>query len=276
MILGALGAIQALSNHKSDLHILVTGQHSPCMQAKLRAFDVNAKKRGVAMVMRTIGLGLLVLGLALPASAFNRDAEARARACGVPNWGIVRAQTIAPLLADFDTAIAAASRGDGDVQIIEFSDYSCPRCKAAHPQMKAFIAANPDVRLDVVTLPIYGRTIVSRTTRNRTLKASQIMVAAAEQNKQLAFHDALMERPGRVSNGAIKDAAETAGLDLAAAEALAETQPVIDQVDAHLALGSGLGVQGVPVFIVDGVVTAYEDVPALATCLAAERAKGMN
>lgn len=159
------------------------------------------------------------------ASASAEISDRAARACGVTEQTIIASHAARPVLASFERDAAFADRGAGPIHIIEFADYSCPACRALHPRWVAFARDNPDVRVSVVEYPIYGRTIVSRATGNRTLNASRIAIAAGAQGKQLAFHDALMQIPGRVEDSSIRLAAQRAGLDLPAAQRRASPGP---------------------------------------------------
>lgn len=200
----------------------------------------------------------LFLFLAAPSLAFAEISATAARSCGVSETVISASAAARPVLARFDAQAAFADRGRGQIRIIEFADYSCPACRALHPRWVAFARANPDVRISVTEYPVYGRTLVSRATGNRTLNASLIAIAAAAQGKQLAFHDALMGIPGRVDDRAIRLAAERAGLDLAAAQRRAQTQAVTSRAQANLGLASELGFIGTPHVVVDGVLLSLQ------------------
>jgi protein-disulfide isomerase len=193
-----------------------------------------------------------------PSAAFAEISAQAARSCGVTQAVVDASQAARPVLATFERDAAFADRGAGPIRIIEFADYSCPACRALHPRWIAFARANPDVRISVVEYPIYGRTLVSRATSNRTLNASRIAIAAAAQGKQLAFHDALMTIPGRVDDRAIRQAAERAGLDFAAVTRLAQTPAVAARADANLRLAERLGFVGTPHVVVDGVLLSLQ------------------
>lgn len=201
---------------------------------------------------------IFFLFLAAPSLAYAEISDRAARACGVDDNVISASHAARPVLARFATEAAFADRGAGSIRIIEFADYSCPACRALHPAWVALARANPDVRISVTEYPIYGRTLVSRATGNRTLNASRIAIAAGAQGKQLAFHDALMGVPGRVDDRAIRLAAERAGLDLALAARRAETPAIIARADANLRIAEELGLIGTPHVVVDGVLLSLQ------------------
>ncbi|MBY0566000.1 MAG: DsbA family protein [Hyphomonadaceae bacterium] len=181
-----------------------------------------------------------------------------ARACGVTQQTLAASHAAAPILATFERDAAYADRGAGPIRIIEFADYSCPACRALHPRWVAFARENSDVRISVVEYPIYGRTMVSRATGNRTLNASRIAIAAGAQGKQLAFHDALMGISGRVEDSSIRLAAQRSGLDLPSAQRRSETADVIARADGNLRLARRLGFIGTPHVVVDGILLSLQ------------------
>lgn len=198
------------------------------------------------------------LTLALPSAASAEISDQAARTCGVSQEVIAASRAARPVLARFDREASFADRGSGPVRIIEFADYSCPACRALHPRWVALARANPNVRISVVEYPIYGRTLVSRATGNRTLNASRIAIAAGAQQRQLAFHDALMSIPGRVDDRAIQLAAQRSGLDLAAAQRLSDSETVTRRADANLAIAEQLGFVGTPHVVVDGILLSRQ------------------
>lgn len=208
-------------------------------------------------MLRPLVTTLLLLAVSGAAAADIPDQAARL--CGVSDSVIAESHAARATLATFDRTAAFADRGTGLIRIIEFADYSCPMCRALHPQWVALARANPDVRISVVDYPIYGRTMVSTVTGNKTLDASRIAVAAAAQGKQLAFHDALMSIPGQVNDRSIALAAQRAGVNLPAATRAAKTSAVAAKVEANLALAKALGFTGTPHVVVDGVLLSRQN-----------------
>ena len=60
----------------------------------------------------------------------------------------------AELLRDPETP--STGNPNGDVTIVEFSDYQCPYCKKGHVAVKSVLAADSKVRLIYKDLPILG------------------------------------------------------------------------------------------------------------------------
>ena len=60
----------------------------------------------------------------------------------------------AGLMSDPESPIVG--NPNGDVTIVEFSDYQCPYCKRAHTAVKSVLAADSKVKLVFKDLPILG------------------------------------------------------------------------------------------------------------------------
>jgi protein-disulfide isomerase len=201
----------------------------------------------------------LIAGLAAlagAAEAATREQAERAAFCMVAPDVIERSLALQPEIAAFESSARFARRGDGAVEIIEFFDYSCPACRALHPELKRLAEINPDVRIEIVDYPIYARTAISQLTGNKTLNASLIGLAALDQSNEraLAFHDALMGLPGRVTEPRIRQAASIAGVDLAAAEARAREAEIQKAPVDNIEYAKRLGISGTPGLVVDGIV----------------------
>jgi len=130
---------------------------------------------------------------------------------------------------------------EGDVTVVEFFDYNCPYCRSAGETMQALLAADANVRVIYREWPILG---------DDSVIAARAALAAREQGKYEAFHWALMNGEGRVTEAVIFKVARDLGMDIAQLEA----DMVSPAVEAHIALSNALaqqlGFTGTPAFIV--------------------------
>ena len=130
---------------------------------------------------------------------------------------------------------------EGDVTVVEFFDYNCPYCRSAGETMQALLAADANVRVIYREWPILG---------DDSVIAARAALAAREQGKYEAFHWALMNGEGRVTEAVIFKVARDLGMDVAKLEA----DMVSPAVEAHIALSNALaqqlGFTGTPAFIV--------------------------
>jgi protein-disulfide isomerase len=170
----------------------------------------------------------------------------------------------AALMNDPDSPIVG--NPNGDVTIVEFSDYLCPYCKRAHMTMKAVLAADSKVKLVFKDLPILG-------------EASRIAAVAAlasrAQNKHLVFHDALMESNGKLDRDRIMEIAASVGLDVARLQKDMEDPKLKAIIDRNMALASALGVRGTPAFVIGNqFVPGAVDAETLKRLISDVRAKG--
>lgn len=140
------------------------------------------------------------------------------------------------------TAFAGAVSGNpqGDVTLVEFTDYSCGFCRSSVADVQKMIANDKRLRVVYREVPI-----LSPASR----EASKWALAAAKQGKHQAFHDAMFagDRPNDVS---IRLAARKAGLDMARAESDANSDTVTAEIEANIAMMQKLGVGGTPTFVV--------------------------
>ncbi len=128
----------------------------------------------------------------------------------------------------------------GDVTVVEFTDYNCGYCRSSVADVQKLIDNDANVRVVIRELPI-----LSQTSRDAALWA----LAAANQGKHKAFHDALFSgaRPDAQS---IRAAAAKAGMDLAAAEKFAASSTANAEVESNIAMMQQIGFGGTPTFII--------------------------
>lgn len=162
-----------------------------------------------------------------------------------------RQAQLAPIREQLQTPFPGAVLGnpDGKVTLVEFSDYACSYCRASVADVQQLIAANPDLRVVVREYPIL---------RPESVDAARMGLAAAQQGKFAAFHDA-MYALGPPSKQTIERAASQAGVDLAKANQAIASGIYDSFLKANIALASHLGMTGTPGWvignrIIDGAV----------------------
>jgi protein-disulfide isomerase len=143
------------------------------------------------------------------------------------------------LISDPESPIAG--NPNGDVTIVEFSDYQCPYCKRAHAAVKSVLAADGKVRLVFKDLPILGEP-----SRIAALAA----LASRVQNKHPAMHNALMEFTGKLDRDKIMEIAGSVGLDVAQLQKDMEDPKLKALIERNMELAQALGVRGTPAFVI--------------------------
>lgn len=149
---------------------------------------------------------------------------------------------IEPMRRDLETPFPGAVLGNpnGKVTLVEFTDYACTYCRQSVADVSAMIAANPDLRVVVREYPILIP---------ESADAARMALAAAQQGKYAAFHDAMF-RLGPPTAQSIEAAAREAGMDLAVARAAIATGLFDAQLRSNAQLASGLGISGTPGWVV--------------------------
>ena len=160
---------------------------------------------------------------------------------------------------------AETGNPNGDVTIIEFTDYSCGFCRASVADVKRLLRDDPRIRLIYRELPILSQ---------GSREAAAWALAAARQGKHQAFHDAMFAA-GIPNTQSIRVAATTAGLNLAEAESFAASQQVKDEIESNLAIMQQVGFNGTPTFVIgDQILEGALGYDALNAAI--EKARGRN
>ncbi|MGX7896232.1 DsbA family protein [Tsuneonella sp. HG222] len=172
-----------------------------------------------------------------------------------------RQARIEPVRDQLELAFPGAVLGnpDGAVTLVEFSDYACGYCRASVPDVKALVAANPDLRIVMKEFPIL---------RPESADAARMALAAAQQGKYAAFHDAMFDL-GNPTAETIAAAARAAGVDLAKANAAIAAGQFDPFLQDNHELAAKLGIGGTPGWVIgdrviDGAVGEEELAKAVA------------
>ena len=140
---------------------------------------------------------------------------------------------------DPDAPVAGNSMGD--VTVVEFFDYKCPYCKAVSAPLQQLLEADKGVRLVLKEFPILGQD---------SILAAQAALAATNQGKYWAFHQALMEHRGTFDMATIKTIAAKVGLDPAKLEADMDSDKIKPMISGNHKLAQTLNISATPTFII--------------------------
>lgn len=133
---------------------------------------------------------------------------------------------------------AVLGNPEGSVTLVEFSDYGCTYCRQSVADVKALVAADPDLRVVVREWPIF----------EGSEAAARMALAAAKQGKYAAFHDAMFER-GPPSEASVTEAARAAGVDLDKARLAMRSPEVEFELAKNLELARQLRFEGTPSWV---------------------------
>jgi len=140
-----------------------------------------------------------------------------------------------------DPLSPVAGNKKGDVTIVEFFDYTCGYCKVVQKNTKELLKKDGKLRIVFKEYPILGTT---------SMNASKAALASVKQGKYLAFHEALMDAKGRLTEKNISRTAEDIGLDIDKLKKDMESKEVKDALEANRKLGKKIGARGTPSFVI--------------------------
>ena len=129
--------------------------------------------------------------------------------------------------------------------LVEFSDFQCPYCAAAVPQIRAILKAYPkDVKLVFKQFPLQ--------IHPQADLAAAAATAAQKQGKFWEMHDALYDSQDDLSRKHIMALAEKAGLDMKRFENDIDSTEVREAVVRDVQDGDKAGVEGTPTIFING------------------------
>lgn len=155
---------------------------------------------------------------------------------------------------------------EGDVTVVEFLDYRCGYCRRAFPEVEELIESDGNIRFIVKEFPILGE---------QSVLASRFAIATQRVAGDAAYetvHDELMTMRGEVNEASLQGIAEDHDLDWDAIAAEMEAPAVDERIEAGLALGQRMGINGTPSFVFgDQMVRGYVPLDVMREIVADER-----
>ena len=142
-----------------------------------------------------------------------------------------------------DPDIPVAGNPEGDIAIVEWSDYQCPYCRKLEPELQQVVQDDGKVRWLRKDWPILGPVSVI---------AARMALASKFQDKYDKAHDALMGVNSKLSEPRIYELLAGAGVDVDRAKRdLASNAKAIDDIlKRNNAQAEAFGFRGTPSFIV--------------------------
>jgi protein-disulfide isomerase len=188
---------------------------------------------------------LLVGALRAAEAKLSRDADAKT----------------ARLIGDYhheiydDPQTPIGGNPDGRVSLVEFFDYRCPYCKQTQPAIEKLLAADPQLRLVYKEFPILGPASVT---------AAHAALAAARQGKYAAFHRAMMDARGNITDDTVYRIARAAGLDIDRLKRDMAAPEIGAALAANMKLAEALDINGTPAFVIgDRIIPGALDIADL-------------
>lgn len=130
---------------------------------------------------------------------------------------------------------------NGDVTLVEFSDYNCGFCKRFHPNLTALISEDQGVRIVVKEFPILSKS---------SLDAARAALAAGMQGKYKDFHDSLMTSRQKITKTLLEGIAKKLELDMKRWHKDQSSPEVQAEIAQNTKLARDIGITGTPSFII--------------------------
>jgi protein-disulfide isomerase len=131
------------------------------------------------------------------------------------------------------------------VTIVEFSDFQCPYCIQAVPELQAVLKAYPEqVRLIFKQFPLE--------IHSKAFLAASSALAANNQGKFWAMHDAMFAHHDALSRETFVKLAQGMNLDVARFEKDLDSNETKQAIEKDVADGDKAGVQGTPTIFING------------------------
>lgn len=168
-----------------------------------------------------------------------------------------------PFVLACDSSSPSAARGvplgdspqrgpsDAWVTIVEFADFQCPFCGLAEPNVEELLALYPDdVRVVYKHFPLPQHANARPAANAAECARAQ---GPAPDGYFWEMHDLLFANQASLGSAALADyASRIPGLDVAAWQACFDARAHDSRVKADASLGTSLGVNGTPTFVING------------------------
>lgn len=165
-----------------------------------------------------------------------------------------------------DAASWVGGNPDGDVTIVEFTDYRCGYCRKAFAEIEELIKADGNIRFIVKEFPILG---------DASVVSSRFAIAVLQLHGADAYkraHDGLISLRGEPDDATLSALAGELGLDAAPILARMAAPEVDAVIAANHALGDAMQISGTPTFVVGGqLLRGYLPLDAMQKVVADER-----
>ena len=147
-------------------------------------------------------------------------------------------------VTDADHAVGPA---DAPITLVEYGDYECPYCRAAHPVVKEV-----ERRLNGQLCFAYRHFPIVNA-HPHAVRAAQAAEAAGAQGQFWLMHDRLFESTAGLEDETLVRLAVQIGLDARRFVSDLAADQYLDRIREDMSSGARSGVNGTPTFFVGGV-----------------------
>ena len=166
-----------------------------------------------------------------------------------------------------DPAAPEGGNPKGDLTIVSFSDYNCPFCKKAEPDLARAVREDGNIRLVYKDWPILSQASVY---------GARMALAAHYQGAYERAHHALMSISGRaVSQEDMEQALATAGIDMQRLKTDLGTRKkeITELLARNMDQADALGLQGTPTYLIGPLLASTLDYDGFREAIAEARSR---
>ncbi len=157
---------------------------------------------------------------------------------------------------------------EGDVTLVEFTDYRCAYCRRAQDEVAELVRSDGSIRFVLKEFPILGPA---------SLLSSRFAIAVkqvAGEDAYKAVHDALMALRPEPNPDVLRRLAAAQNLDVDAVFKRMDDPAVLAEIRANHALAQRLHIDGTPTFVLgDAMLRGYVPLDGMRQVVAGVRAE---
>jgi protein-disulfide isomerase len=165
-----------------------------------------------------------------------------------------------------DPASWSGGNPEGDITVVEFTDYRCGYCRKAYDEVAELVKSDGNIRFVVKEYPILGE---------ESLVSARFAIAVRQLGGDALYekaHDALISLRGNPTPETLGQLARDLGLDPAGTLARMDSAEVTAVIAANHALGEQLRINGTPTFVIDDtLVRGYVPLEGMREIVQAQR-----
>jgi protein-disulfide isomerase len=147
-----------------------------------------------------------------------------------------------------DAASWVGGNPEGDITLVEFTDYRCGYCRKAHDEVAELVKSDGNIRFVVKEFPILGEA---------SLASARFAIAVRQIGGDTAYkaaHDALITLRGEPTPDTLTRLATDLGLDAATVLGAMDSPDVSAVIAANHDLGNRMQISGTPTFVINGTM----------------------
>jgi protein-disulfide isomerase len=165
-----------------------------------------------------------------------------------------------------DPASWVGGNPEGDITVVEFTDYRCGYCRKAYDEVAELVKSDGNIRFVVKEYPILGE---------ESLISARFAIAVRQVGGDALYdkaHDALIRMRGDPTPDTLGKLARDLGLDPASILTTMDSDEVAAVIAANHALGEQLQINGTPTFVInDTIVRGYVPLDGMREIVKAQR-----